>query len=238
MADESAQDKKTPANDLLQQLATAETLTQHNNSGLDEFEGLHIESATDYIALKTSAHKTLKEELKLATALPGPPSLGELQFLIKHGASDIKELFEDTWNSATLAYAAAAQVCVDLSRLLEAGDIPEDDDIFTNVRRLLLTTSNVPARSLLTYKYIARKQANKQAVKPGSERDRVLTTQEAKDLNTTLETAAKLKKKTNPFTRAPQRRCQSRWSRFPGTNYTRGRRGRGRGRRGGRRGSR
>ena len=188
----ATEEKKNSLLDLLRQ---TETLEQEETAGLDKFTGLRITSATDFLPLKPSTYKAVREKLQLYKDLPKPPTLGSLGFLVKKGSGDIKEIFEDSWTNNCLTYAAACDVYVHLTQLLETEAIPEDHEIFKAARRLILVASNAPARNLQTYKYIARKQVLKSTPKPGNSRDQVLSESEAKEINTELDTLNKLQRK-------------------------------------------
>ena len=189
----------------------------------------------------------MKDEFVIYKDLPRAPTLGSLGFLIKKGAADLREQFEDHWQTSCLSYAAAAAIYVRVAELLEEKKIDEDDEITTLARRLILCTSNAPARSLQIYRYIAEKQAVKSTPKPGTAREEIISGEEAKSLNAKIDTAKKLEKNSKPANRRGRRGGRgfgtyfgpnSYFSAFPGLNYSyRGRRGR-RGRRGGRRGAR
>jgi hypothetical protein len=221
---------------ILDALLANETEQQDDASGLARFSGLRIKTASDYIAIPPQVFSTLRENLTLYKSLPKPPSLGSLNFLITKGATDIKEQFEDHWTAASVSYAAACEVYVQIARLVEDAKIAPDHELVAATRRLLLTVQNTPARALQTYKHLARRQALKGAAKPSQTRDQVLTADEAKALHTEIDTARKLKQKTS--TKPRRRYGQGFYTSFkpsPSTypsNRGGGNRGRGRGRRG------
>ena len=231
---------------ILSALAQAETAEHKQTSGLAEFEGLTIDSAKGFPALDPATFARLREELTLCKDLPKPPSLGNLSFLLGKRNNDLRELFEDNWTAACLNCAAAAEVHVELARSTEPDEegktaLDPSELVFKAIRRLILTAANVPARSLEIYKYIATKSTLKATTKPGSRRDEVISTEEAKTLNAKLDTATKLSKKlyTPRFHRPRQNRYTFQWQGIPGSYQHTGRRGgrhRGRGGRRGRRG--
>ena len=123
---------------LLNLLTQTEEESRQQKKGLDKYRGLRVDKPSDFPALDPKTYASLKEELPLSQDLPRAPSLGSLAFLIKKGSQDRREQFEDHWASSTLTYAAAAEVYAELTRLLNAGTIPDDDPVFQAGRRLLL----------------------------------------------------------------------------------------------------
>lgn len=245
------QDSKQENDSLLSKLLQSETAEREDKSGLTSFSGLRITKPSEFVPLDTTSFTSLKDELVLFRDLPKPPTLGSLGFLIKKGASDIREIFEDNWTASCLTYAAAAAIYSRIAKLLEEEKIEEGDEILTLARRLILCASNSPARSLQIYKYIAEKQALRSTPKPGTSREEIISGEEAKAINSKLDSAKKLaqasKSRGRGRGRGPGRTrgfstyFQQSYYPFPGfyQPYQRGRgQGRGRGRRGGRRGGR
>ena len=194
---------------------------------------------------------SFKEDLPLFKDLPKAPTLGSLSFLVKQGSSDIRELFEDNWTTSCLTYAAAVEVYSRIAELQKEELFDEDDPLFAAVRRLILCAANSPARSLQFYRYLAEKRALRATPRPGTQRQEIISQEEAKSLNAKIDTAKKLSRSTGS-----QRGQRGRRGRGFGTYFgprnpffhygyqggyrggrrggPRGRRGRGRGRPGGR----
>ena len=219
-------------NGLLTELLKSEKQSHQEKSGLLEYTGLLIEEPRQYQALPPDLYKSLTQELKIHASLPRAPTLGEYSFLLSKKGSEIKELFEDVWATASLNYSAACEVYVQLVKATKDGKLEETDPIFEVARRSLLCASNVPARALQVYKYLAKRQAVKTVQKPGNNRSLILSEEEAKSFNTSIDTAAKLQKRTHPKPIRGSFNSSTYWnfSYYPGVY--RGRRGRGRGRRG------
>ena len=155
---------------VLQTLTNTATADANEFNGLNAYEGLAVSTASDYKALEPAIFKFLKENLALAAHLPKPPTLGEYAFLLTRKATLVTELFNDTWNSASLNYAANAEVYAFLAELVEAGTVEPDADVVKAAGQALLTSSNVLARSLQYYRHIVKKQAAKGSEKPGAAR--------------------------------------------------------------------
>ena len=167
-------------------------------AGLGTLKEILVTKPSDYRLLKPNEFKHLKEKLSLFPFLPKAPALAEFAFLLqKKGGPLLKEQFEDQWQAATLNYAAAAEVFTALAELAE----DQKADIATALQAAstnLLTASNVFARALSTYKSIAIRQANRSAQRPGQERETILSTEDAKAIQASLDTEAKLQKTVNP----------------------------------------
>ena len=196
MSDELQQEQQEPS--VLETLATAAKEDAKEFHGLSVYEGLLVSKPSDYQALSPEIFKFLKEDLSLASHLPKAPSLGECSFLLSKKANLATELFNDTWASASLNYAATAETYCHLAELVEAGTLEADAQAVKAAGQALLTCSNVLARSLQFYKHLVKKQATKDAQKPGAQREQVLTEADAKALSTALETKAKLERLSKP----------------------------------------
>ena len=119
MSDESQQPQQEPS--VLETLATAAKEDAKEFHGLAVYEGLLVSKPSDYQALSPEIFKFLKEDLSLAAHLPKAPSLGECSFLLSKKANLATELFNDTWTSASLNYAATAETYCYLAELVERG---------------------------------------------------------------------------------------------------------------------
>ena len=237
---EEKQLEPVSANGLLTALLKSETTEQEVKSGLAEYEGLRTSKPEDHPGLPPATHKALTDELKSFKSLPKPPVLGECAFLLKRSGSDVRETFEDSWTTSTLTHAAVAEVCVQLLKAHQEDLIPEDHVLFQQARKASLCTTNSLHRSLEVCECIAKRAAVKSTPRPGSQKTSVLTQEEAKEINTSLDTAKKSQR--NVSNQAPPRRnrassqCNFRF--YPGVTGARGgHRGRHRGRPRGRRGS-
>lgn len=202
------------------------------SANLGNLEEIAISNPSDYKALSATEFKHLKEQLALHSFLPKAPVLAEFQFLLQNkGGKLLREQFEDVWSSATLNYAAAADNFAAVLELFDDSKVAQGNKIFRAASTALLAASNVLARTLETYKQIATRQATKGSQRTTAERHRILSTEEAKSIQTTVDTASKLKKLTQPSTQPFFQRFQQR-QRRPRSNYWNNRQYRGRGRRG------
>lgn len=166
-------------------------------AGLGPLKDVLVRKPADFKLLKTNEFKHLREKLTLTPFLPKPPALAEFAFLLqKKGGPLLKEQFENHWQAASLNYAAAAQVFGVLVGLTNEGKIAHEEAL-TYAADNLLTASNVLAKALATYKAIAVRQANKSGQQTG-EREKILSTEDAKAIQSTLDTANKLQKATKP----------------------------------------
>ena len=181
-------------NALLKVLQQAETAAAEAASGLSAYAEFRVDSAEDFNELPPDLYKQFREELKLYKTLPRPPTLGSLSFLLPKGGSLLKELFEDNWSSTCLTYAAVAELLKEISDRLNAKELKANDNIVLLARKALLTASNAPKRSLSYYKYLAQRSAIRTAQKPGIKKGEVLSATETKQIQTTLDTASKLRK--------------------------------------------
>ena len=120
-------EQSDPKPSTLDTLISTTKIEAENEAGLEKYEDLRIKSAEEYKAIDSQLFKYLKESLPLTAVLPRPPTLGEYQFLIKNGGNNLKELFEDNWNTATLNYSAAVEAFTTLSDHLESSDVKEED---------------------------------------------------------------------------------------------------------------
>ena len=212
---ESEQAPAENKDNVLETLSLNATAAAEEFNGLEVHQGLRVKQASDYKALSPEIFKFLKESFALFPHLPKAPTAGECGFLLTKKANLVTELFNDTWTSATLNYAAAAEVYTCVAALLKEGKLDEDSELIKASGGALLASSNVLARSVQFYKHLIKKQANKDAPRPGTERQPILTEVDAKGIATALETRQKLERLTN---------------RGRGGRFSRGR-GRGRGRR-------
>ena len=217
---EPQQEEKQAAS-VLDTLASTAREEARDFNGLGDYEGLLVEKPSDYKSLTPDIFKYLKENLSLAAHLPKAPTLGEYSFLLSRKANLATELFNDTWTSASLNYAACADTYCYLAELVEAGSLEADSDAVKSAGQALLTASNILARSLQFYKHLVKKQATKDAQKPGTEREQALTEADAKAVATALETKAKLERLSKPSRggRGPRGRGRGRRNR----RYWRGR---------------
>lgn len=201
--------EETPQQHTLDTLLIATKKEADEESGLDRFEDLKITDAETYRALDSDTFKFLKEQLPLTAALPKPPVLGEYQFLLSAGGHNLKDLFEDNWNTASLAYAASAEAFTSLSEYLEGEDIDKESnpvqELIRAVRIALLTSQHTLARTRDFYRYLAKRTANKTVAKPGQNRTSVIQEADAKQISTAIETKTKLQRLTQPKTRGRER---------------------------------
>eukprot|EP00466_Bigelowiella_natans_P021572 jgi/Bigna1/133573/aug1.21_g8281 len=102
-------------NSLLDLPRQTETLEQEETAGLDKFAGLRIASATDFLPLKPSTHKAVREKLQLHTDLPKPPTLGSLGFLTKKG-SEMSKKHSRTAGQTIASPAPQLATCMSTSR--------------------------------------------------------------------------------------------------------------------------
>ena len=182
---------------VLETLTLNATAAAEEYNGLEVYKGLRVKQASDYKALSPEIFKFLKESFALFPHLPRAPTAGEHGFLLTKKANLATELFNDTWTSATLNYAAAAEVYTYVAALVEEGKLDGDSELIKASGGALLASSNVLARSAQFYKHLIKKQANKDAPKPGTERQPILTEADAKGIATALETRQKLERLTN-----------------------------------------
>ena len=236
----AAEQKDLPS--LFETLLREEQTDLLQTRGLERYKELLIGSK-GFQALPPDTFKALKEQLPLLPHLPKPATLGAHSFLLnKKGGTLIKDQYEDAHNAAMFTYAAAAEVFLETSELIAAGSLDRNSKLALAVRRLLLSAGNGPARALEFYRYTAKKTAIKSEARPGQAKTQVLSADEVKDLNTTLDATRKLERLTRPkpvYT-GPQRQGTHPWGTAAPTkrpyqhrNRNRGRgRGRGRGRRG------
>jgi hypothetical protein len=219
-----------------------ETLLQQEQSGLLKARGLErykelLIGSEGFQALPPDTYKAFKEQLPLLPHLPKPATLGAHAFLLsKKGGALIKDQYEDAHNAALLTYAAAAEVFLETSELISTGSLDRDSKLALAVRRLLLSAGNGPARALEFYRYTAKKTALKSEARPGQAKTQVLSAEEVKDINTTLDATRKLERLTRPkpIYTGPQRQGTYPWGTAaparPRPYKQRDRRGRGRGR--------
>mmetsp|Transcript_11780 Transcript_11780/g.23711 ORF Transcript_11780/g.23711 Transcript_11780/m.23711 type:complete len:250 (+) Transcript_11780:160-909(+) len=244
---ESNETKSVP--NFLDQILQTEQEAREENSGLAIYKDLRVESVRQFREIPTATYKAFKSELKLHESLPKPATLAEHSFLLPPKTrGKVKELYEDNYNAGILNYAAAADVYLQVLRLIGEEKLEKEDPLVSAVRKLLITASNTPARATSTYRRIASKSALSTA---GSDRESLLSNEEAKTINTTVDVAAKLRKATFPTAPRTDYRRRHQGGGFPNpllyrrpcqpSYYPRGRRG-GRGGnqhfRGGRRGGR
>ena len=176
----------------------------NDKAGLSEFEPVFIKSADKYQLLSTKEFAHLKESLRLFSFLPKPPAIAEYSFLLsKKGGNLIREAFEDNWQAASLNYAAVAENTISVLKAVKVGEIKSDSPIVKASTNALLTAHNVLARSIQQYKHLARKQANKESQRPGTERTRIISEEEARALQSEIDTKQKLERtlKPKPFGR-------------------------------------
>ena len=168
--------------------------------GLTPYLEALVKSPNDHtILLKPALFKHIRGTLKLYPHLPKPPSLAEFTFLLqKKGGSLLRESFEDNWTAGTLAYAAAAEVFVQLCKLVNAEAVSVQSPLFHAAKTSLLCASNVLARSIVQYRHQAERQANRHAARPGQERSRLLSIEDAKTIQASLDTQSKLLRTTQP----------------------------------------
>ena len=205
--DRKTEDKKK--SELLQSLFQFDRQDRETSAGLDKYTGLRPQSFTDYKSFDTRQYKSIKEELALLDLLPAAPTLGEYSFLFPPRTRNvIKELFESQWTAGNLSYAAIADVFTSIARLTQDGNIPEDDPILKEVRTALLTASNLQARAIETYKYLAIKQTSRTTSR---DKPTLISSEEASQLNKRLDVANKLRHKTfGPSTRSRRGRGRTR----------------------------
>lgn len=170
-----------------------------DKAGVSEYQHLIVSSSDEYKSLSNRQFTHLREQLTVHPFLPKAPSLAEYQFLLaKKGGSLLKEQFEDSWSANTLTIAAVSQIAIELEKLTTSGVVSTDNPIVRATSNAILVSHNQQARAVSTYKYLAKRQANKDTAKPGSERGKILTEQEAKALQAELDTKAKLERTVTP----------------------------------------
>ena len=220
----------------IQQLREREKKTREEASGLSAFESLRVKNASEFQPLGPDLYRSYKEELPLLQDLPKAPALGSFNFLLPKQASGLKDLYEDNWNSSLLTYAAVSDLYLRILQLVEEKKITSDSEVVQSATRALLCASNQPARNLQQYRYQATRRVNKHALKPGTERDTVINEEDAKSLQTAVDTASKLEKLTRKSSRpkAFGSRIQYYGREHRYSDYTQYNRGNYRGRRGGR----
>lgn len=233
-----------------QEQSTLDTLIKNtekeaeDSSGLTRYEDLLVRSPTGYKSLPLQSLNHLREQLPLYAALPKPPTLGEFNFLLGKKGNDLRELFEDNWKASTLSYAACAEVFTALAELTR--DDSEEKHLSEEAKKLLtsaatkalLSANNSLARSREYYQYLAVKAANRDATKPGSNREKLIAESNAKEICQVLDTKSKLKRLTQPTRPRGRGRYQNRYWRSRGgrgrrnfpTYYNPRGRGQGRGR--------
>lgn len=171
-------------------------------SGLSKYHSLLVKSPAEYKALDPQTFRYLKDQLPLLQGLPSAPKLAEYNFLLSKAASPLRELFEDTWNAASLAYAAAAETFLTTAQLADTPELKDSEEyqsLSKAARQGLLTASNTLARLLAQYRYLLERRALKSAAtKPGNERESVFDEEDAKRLSTAIKTRNELQKLSQP----------------------------------------
>ena len=176
----------------------------NDKAGSSEFEPVFVKSADEHQLSSTKEFAHLKESLRLFSFSPKPPAMAEHGFpLSKKGGNLIREAFEDDWQAASLNYAAVAENATSVLKAVKVGEIESDSPIVKASTNALLTAHDVLARSMQQCKHLARKQANKESQRPGTERTRIASEEEARALQSEIDTKQKLERtlKPKPFGR-------------------------------------